>query len=525
MVMTRNGSICLGILGLLLTTGARPAHAQVTDARLHELLRQAADRVASGQTGGQAPAPGATTLAQRPTVRMTLDDAVKAALDHNLNITVQRLNPEVSDISISSLQATYRPVLTSQLATQSQTNASNTTIAGGSSAGAPIVTGLSTWNAGFTQNVPKFGSSFLLNLNNNKSTTSSLNSLYNPTYNTNWNFQMTQPLLRNLRTDTSRQGIAVAKINRDITDVQLRATITNTLSNVRTAYWNYVFSVQSVEVTRQSLALAEQLVQNNQIKVQVGTMAPLDVVQAQSQAATARQALAAAVGTMRTSELALKALVVSGTEDPVWASTIDPIDRPEFRPEAVDVEGAVRRALSERTDLQIAKKNLESNGVTVRYLKDQLMPQADLVANYGLIGIGGNLLAKSGSGVNQVATGVLAPGGYTDALSTLFRTNYPRWTVTLNFSYPLGLSSAQAVVARANVQQSQIAAQLKQIELQVATDVTNAATTVQSNVERVQAAQSARELAQRRYGVGEATRIGLGEFHRPLPNQIQIVGR
>src|SRR6185436_8427103 len=125
------------------------------------------------------------------------------------------------------------------------------------------------------------------------------------------------------------------------------------------------FAVQSVEVSRQSLALAEQLVQNNQVKVQVGTMAPLDVKQAQAQSATARQALVAAQATMRTNELALKALIVSGTDDPVWGSTIDPTDRPvDFRPEAVDVEAAVRRALADRTDLQIAKKNLESNAIT-----------------------------------------------------------------------------------------------------------------------------------------------------------------
>jgi len=314
----------------------------------------------------------------------------------------------------------------------------------------------------------------------------------------------------------------------------LSATITNTLSNVREAYWNYVFAVQSVEVARQSLELAQQLVQNNQIKVQVGTMAPLDVVQAQSQAATSRQALVAAQATMRTSELSLKTLLVSGTEDPLWGSTIDPIDRPDFRPEAVDVEAAVRNALSKRTDLSIAKKNLQSNDVTVKYLRDQLLPQTDLVANYGLVGIGGDLLAKSGSGVNQVATGVLAPGGYADALSTLFRTNYPRWTVSLNFSYPLGLSSAEAVVARARVQQNQISAQVRQIELQVATDVTNAAVTVQSNIERVQASQVARSLAEqqldaenKKFEVGMSTNYQVVQVQRDLAtaqnNELQAI--
>ena len=534
--MTRNRSMYYAILGTVLTGAiAAPVNAQqISEARIKELVQQAAERVASGQTAQAPAAPAAQAAASRPTLRMTLDDAVKAALDHNLNIAVQRLNPEINDISISSLQSVYRPALSSTLATQSQANPSTTTIAGGGAAGQAIDTGLTQWNGSIGQSIPKFGGSFSATLNNNKATTTSLNSQFNPTYNTNWAFSYTQPLLRGFRTDSNRQSISVAKINRDISDVQLSATITNTLSNVREAYWNYVFAVQSVEVARQSLELAQQLVQNNQIKVQVGTMAPLDVVQAQSQAATSRQALVAAQATMRTSELSLKTLLVSGTEDPLWGSTIDPIDRPDFRPEAVDVEAAVRNALSKRTDLSIAKKNLQSNDVTVKYLRDQLLPQTDLVANYGLVGIGGDLLAKSGSGVNQVATGVLTPGGYADALSTLFRTNYPRWTVSLNFSYPLGLSSAEAVVARARVQQNQISAQVRQIELQVATDVTNAAVTVQSNIERVQASQVARSLAEqqldaenKKFEVGMSTNYQVVQVQRDLAtaqnNELQAI--
>ena len=120
----------------------------------------------------------------------------------------------------------------------------------------------------------------------------------------------------------------------------------NTVANVRNAYWDYVFAVQSVEVARQSLLLAEELLRNNQTKVEIGTMAPIDVVQAQSQAAQQRQALVTAEGTRRTAEIALKRLIVSGTADPLWTSTIEPVDRPDFRPEPIDLSAATQRALS-----------------------------------------------------------------------------------------------------------------------------------------------------------------------------------
>jgi outer membrane protein TolC len=497
MAMGRNRSIWATAALVLLGVAAPTFAQQVSDARIRELLKQAAANAGGLQTpqGTQtAPAPAAG-----PTVRMTLEDAVKAALDHNLDIAVQRLNPEIQDISYASLISVYRPVLTSAVAGQSQTNASTSTVSGGGSAGAPIGTGQETWNGGVSQAVPWGGGSLVATLNNNRATTESLNTVFNPTFNTLWTAAYTQPLMRGFKIDANRQGISVSKLNRDISDVQLRSTITNTVSNVRNAYWDYVFAVQSVQVNQKLVDLADQLVKDNQTRVQVGTMAPIDVVTAQSQAATQRQNLVAAVGTLRTNELALKRLVVGGTQDPLWSSTIDPVDRPDFRPEAIDLEAAVRRALNERTDLQIAKKNVDANAVTLRYLSNQLLPQADLVATFGTLGVGGTTLIKpTTGGVNAPPIGFI-PGGYGDALSTMFGARalqYPRWNFTLNFSYPLGLSSAKATTARAQVQLTQDQAQIRQIELQVATDITNAVITVQNNAERVQAAVLARQLAQ-----------------------------
>jgi outer membrane protein len=351
--MRRNGTIWM--LAAVLACAAVPARAQpVSEARIQELIKQAALQVSRGNmpdSQAQSQAPGQT----RPVVRLTLDDAVKFALDRNLTIAVQRLNPEINDISVQKIRSIYLPSLNSTLSTQSTTTPANSTLAGGSAAGQAVIAGLTTYNGGVTQSVPWGGGSFNVALNNSKNTTSSLNTLYNPAYNTNWSGTYTQPLLRNLRTDSTRQQIQVTRVSRDISDVQLKSTIVNTLSNVREAYWNYVFAVQAVEVTQQSVDLAEQLVKDNQTRVEVGTMAPIDVITAQSQAATARQNLVVAQNTMRTSELALKTLIVSGTSDPNWDANLDPIDRPEFQPEPIDLEAAIRRALSERTDLEDRK--------------------------------------------------------------------------------------------------------------------------------------------------------------------------
>ena len=529
--MTRNGSIWMLTAAIAFSGLAAPARAQVSEARIRELIKQAADP----NSRLQAPVsvqPG-TPADGRPLVPISLDEAVKFALERNLDIAVQRLNPEINDIAYASIKSVYHPNLTSTLSTQSTTTPSTSTLSGSDTTGSGIVGSLQNYNGGVAQQIPYGGGSFTVALNNNRQTTTSANVLYNPTFNTNWSGSYLQPLFRNFRIDATRRSLRVTRINRDISDLQLRATITNTLSNVRNAYWDYVFTVQSVDVARQSVALASQLVKDNQTRVEVGTMAPIDVVQAQSQAATQQQLLVTAQGAMRTAELALKRFIVAGTQDPNWGAHLDPTDRPDFRSEPIDIEAAVRRALAERTDLEIAKKNISANDVTLSYLVDQMRPQADLAATYGLVGLGGTQLLTSGSGVNRVVTGTV-PGGYGNALSTLFGNNFPRWTVQLNLSYPLGVSSQEASVARARVQLNQVQAQIKQIELQVATDVTNAAINVQSGVERVQAAQAARALAQKtleaeqsKFEVGMSTNYNVILAQRDLAtaqsNELQSV--
>ncbi|MBI3401043.1 MAG: TolC family protein [Acidobacteria bacterium] len=531
--MTRTGTIWTLTAALACATLATPARAQqLSETRIRELIKQAAERTVIGVAVDPQQPASAAPAASRPVVRLTLEEAVKLALDRNLDIAVQRLNPEISDIAVLSVKSVYNPTLTSTFGPQSTTQLPTSQLQLGT--GGAAVTETVTYNGGVAQSIPWGGGSFSAALNNFRRTSTSNNSLFDPQFQSAWSFAYTQPLMRNFRIDSTRQRLQVTRLNREISDVQLRATMTNTLSNVRNAYWDYVFAVQSVDVAQRSVNLAEQLVKDNQTRVEVGTMAPIDVVQAQSQSATQRQNLVVAQGTMRAAELALKRLIVSGTADPNWNVQIDPTDRPDFRAEAIDVEAAVRRALSERTDLEIAKHNVQANDVTLKYLRDQLKPQADVAVNYVPQGVGGTQLIRSSSGTLGSSVTSTVPGGITDAFSSLFHNTYPQWTAQVNFSYPLGTSSQEANVARARVQLSQVQAQMKQIELQIATDVTNAAINVQSGAERVQAAQAARELAQKqleaetsKFEVGMSTNYNVIQSQRDLAtaqnNELQSI--
>jgi outer membrane protein TolC len=496
---------------VLLAWGPALAQTQPADvARTEDLIKQAVERYTSGVEA--AVAARAQDPAGAPSVPLTLEDAVRRAVDNNLDIAVERLNPQTFDLSLAALRANYKPIATSRFGRQDNVRPPASLL----NPGSPNVSTM-TYNGGMTQNFGWGGGNLALQFNNARIDSNDLLANFNPQYNSSYLFSFTQPLMRGFRIDQTRQQIQTTRINRDNSELNLRARTTNTLAAVRSAYWDYVYAIQNVDVAQQSLALASKLLSDNKIRVEVGTMAPMDVVQAEAEEATRQQTLTTAVATMRTAELSLKRLIVSGTNDPLWGQHIDPVDRPDFQSASIDVEGAVRAALQQRTDLQIARNNFETNNVLLKSFRDQTLPDVDAIVTYGASGLGGTQYAFSGSGLDRQRTGIAVLGGYNDALRTLMGRDYPNWQFALNVNYPIGGSAADAQAARSRLLIQQNQAQIRNTELQVATEVTNAALQVTNSAEGLTAARAARELSQRRLDA-EMSRFEVG-----MSNNYQVV--
>jgi outer membrane protein TolC len=480
-----------------------------------ELIAQALQQAGQTPTGaGGQPAP----VAKGPTTSLSADEAVRRALERNLDIQVQRLEPQLLDLQVASLWANYKPTMTSSLFTQNATSlpTSQLQALGGSTINDESL----QWNGGMTQNFRWGGGALGLNFNNTRLETSNTAATRNPAYTSNLQALYTQPLLRNFRIDPTRSNLLINQLQSQITDLNLRATLTITEASVRNAYWDLVFSIENIDAARRSLDLSTKLVQDNRARVEIGTMAPIDVVQAQAEEASRRQALVVAEATRRTAELALKRLIVSGTEDDLWNATIDPTDRPATAPEPIDLEAAVRNALANRVDIAVAKRSLEQNEVAMKSLRNQTLPDLNLISTYNLAGRGGPEFQRSGIGGSITST---IPGGYIDALTNIGRLTAPTWSFRLNFNYPIGQSTTEAAYARAKVQVTQTQAQVKQAELIIATEVTNFALTVQSSLESVQAAAASRELSEKRleaaqskFEVGMATNFEVVQAQRDL---------
>ncbi|MGE5361064.1 MAG: TolC family protein [Bacteroidales bacterium] len=467
----------------------------VSDERVAELMKMALEQAV------QQAKPGAPAAPQGPVVDLQIEDAVNRAAEQNIDLSVAKLNPQLQDLSLAQTRAAYKPTLTGTFGDNSRTSIPSDTLSGG----AITTTQNYTYNAGISQVLPWTGGTAAFNWNNGRQFLASNNYRINPSYSSSFQLQLTQDLWRNFTIDATRQSLWTGLIQRQITDVNLRATIVNTVASTRNAYWDLVYAIQALEVARQSLTLSEKLVQDNQARVEIGTLAPLDVITAQSQAATARQTVVQREQTVKQNEITLKRLIVASTTDPLWSATLNPVDRPEPPAAAapIDLESAIRNALDKRTDLIVSRETLRQSEITLKYNKNQTAPRAQLVANYGASGTGGDIWSRidptTGKPTNTGGVVTLAQaGGYTDALRIMSQRQAPAWSAQVNFSYQIGTSSQDAAYARAKVQLQQSQMQLKKQELQVATDVTNAALNVQNYLQQVATTRVARELAQKK---------------------------
>ena len=494
-----------------------PAGAQ--DVRLDAIVRDAVARYEAERTdpgsARVAPSVGAQGAMAR---ELRLMDAVELALRQNLDIAVERLTPQAVDFQLAGLKNNFRPLASSTFGMRSQVNPPTSQLNGGQR----VTNDTATYNFGVAQDVPWGGGNFSLTFNNSRLATSNLFANYNPTFTSTLTATFVQPLLRNFGIDNIRQQIAVAQINRDIGNETLRATIAQTIANVRNAYWELAYARAALDVAQRSLDLAQKLVEDNQARVEVGTLAPLDVVQAEAEAANRRQTLAQAEATLATAQLTLKRFLVNGTSDPLWSQELRATDLPQLEAPPIDVEAAVRTALEKRTDLATARKNLDSNDVTLRFWQNQTRPAVDLQVNYGAQGVGGTQFIRQGSGIGSTIIGEI-PGGYSDALSLLRARDFPTWNAAVTVSYPLGGNNADGQYARTRVLRTQQSTRLRALELQVATEVTNAAIQVQANLRRVDASRAARALAERRleaeqskFEVGLSTNFFVVQAQRDL---------
>ena len=448
---------------------------------------------------------------------LRLTDVVQLALEKNLDISVERLNPQAVDLQIAGLKNTYLPIVTSSIGQRDNFQLPRDQLQGGNR----VSIGTTTFNGGVTQIMPWYGGNLAVTFNNNKQDSSSQFVTFDPQFVSTLNGDVYATAAARLvhrpdaaadcrdanqPRDRRRDACAPRSRRRWPTSAtrigisSFRAAQSTSRNGARS--WPTSWSKTTARASRSARW-------RRSTSCRPRPKRPTVVRRWRSPKRPCRRPSSPSSAT---SSAAPK--IRCGVQE------LRPIDLPSLEPAPTDIEGAVRKALERRTDLINARKNLQSSDISLKYFRNQTLPDVDLVANYGAQGIGGTQISRSGLGGAITSTN---PGGYSDALRLLFNRDYPTWNVQFNVSYNLFGSQADATFARARLQSNQSQARLRALELQVATEVTNAALTVQSNLKRVEAAVAARELAEKRleaeqskFEVGMTTNFFVVQAQRDL---------
>lgn len=457
------------------------AFAQSESSRFVISIQAAAAQAAAQPGGGMA----------GPVRRLSVDEAVKLALEQNLGIRIQRIDPQIQDMGVAQAQSAWAPTFTTALSRNSQTQQATSALAGGATS---IDNGTFSTQVGMNQVLP-WGGNYSGTWNNSRATTSNFFASYSPQLNSTLNLQYTQPLLRNYSIDQIRQQVASSRKVRDLSDIQLQGVVTGTLRSVKNAYWDLVYTIDNLKAQQQSLALSQQFLRDNQKRVEIGTLAPIDIVQAQAEVAANEQGVIVADAAIKQAQDSLRALLLDpGTPD-FWNITFDPTDAASFAERAIDVDAAVRNALDKRSDLHQAKNGIEQSDINLRYFENQIKPDVNAQVTYITTAAGGSPLQDQ---VSVFGKSTAVERSFGTVLGDVLTSSYPTWTVGLQIGYPIGLNNAKASLAKAKLQYEQSQAQLRNMELQVATQVRTAARNVQTNQKRVQSARASRELQEKK---------------------------
>lgn len=431
----------------------------------------------------------------KPVLVLSVNEAVQRALENNADLAVEKFTPQASVLSISDAQSAYDPVLFSNISNQSRANKATNSFAGADKVDSDQL----IYNFGASK-LLKTGGSLRADFNNNRATTNSVFSTFNPTYNSSFQVNFTQPLLKNRAMDSSRLNLRLSKRNRDISDLQFRSIVVSTLANVRKLYYDLIYAGENLGAQRKSLALAQKFLNENQIKVNVGTLAPLDVVAAESEVATREEGVVIAENALDEAQDALKRVIFPKNDPDAWKVEIVAKDRPTAEPVLADADAAIANALEKRIDFAVARKNYETIQDQLQLARAGNKPSLDLVASYGAAGTGGTQLLDLNT---RAPLTTPISGGYGDSLSELVGRDFPTWSVGVNFSYPFGNKQAKNSAARAQLAYEQYGAVLRRAELQIASEVRTAARAVATNFKRVATTQAARTLQVRRLDAEE----------------------
>ena len=427
----------------------------------------------------------AIPLPSGDTIELSLKQTIELTLQNVLDLDVAAYTLEESRFGITSARGAFDPnfeaslgISDTQTATASTIQASETKIAYGNLA----LTGL----------LP-YGTTYDLGWTNTRRDSPIANiTTINPTYSSNASLGITQPLLRNFGRTVNERFVVQAKLGQDQSSYGFVIAVQTAIQTAENAYWDLVYAVENLKAKQEALDRAKDLNRITKIKIDVGALAPIDIVQTEVTIAQREQDIIIAEGLIGDAQDRLRRLL-NVQSVPDWNRPIVATDRPtrdQLRGFDADVNQGYEAALKARPEIKQSLLNIESKKVTYAYSKNQLLPRLDVAGGYGYAGLG-----ASADLVNP--NGTIDRLSYSDALSQIGQGKYPSWNLGVVFAIPIGNRTAKgnAAIANADLELARTSFAIAKANLQV--EVRAAARNIDTSYRSVLASQKARELAER----------------------------
>jgi outer membrane protein TolC len=449
------------------------------------------------------------------TMELDLTSAYELALNRNLNLQVGRYTIAAADSNIFANTGIFDPNFTAGVSGNFTRSPSATLLEG-----ALVSENRNTQlGVGIDQLLPT-GTYLELTTGGRRSGTNSDFFFLNPSYNADLALTLRQPLLDGFGTLYNRAGIVIAEISRERTAMGFESTVVTTLRDVENAYWDLVAARRAIEVSEQSLALAQQLLNETQERVKVGTSAPIDTVQSEATVATRVQSLIYARNLAANAEDSLKAVL--GFDDPrEWMVTITTTEEYGYNPVAPDLLEAIETAHRSRPEIREKFLELDQLDYNVKVAKHVTLPSLDLQATYGFGGLDGNAEIENPDTGELIKT----DGNFGGAYDQLVDWQFPHWTVGLNFKVPIGNNEAKARLAQRRFESQQGDVQLGALKQEITRQVRFAVRALYDGAAAVDAAEASMVLAERnveaeqtKFDNGLSTNFQLSQIQDDLAN-------
>jgi outer membrane protein TolC len=455
-----------------------------------------------------------------PVLSLTLEDTILRTLKNNYGVAIQIMNPEIAGYSVAQAREKFLPTLGFGFSDRSSESASYSWL----ETTGTTITDYYDYDASVSQLVPT-GGILTASWVNYKNTSNSKFQTVNPRYGSTLRFDFRQPLLRDFGIKVTRNDIIVSQNNYEKSEIDLEKTIAGIIYTVEEAYWNLAYSQENLKVRQQSLKLAQDLLAKNQRAVEVGTLAPIEILSAQAEVATREAEILSAEAEVKNNEDLLRTIINLPDDEMKLALPIKPVDEPKFEERLFNVEEALLTAMQNRPELKSLQVDLRTRNLNVGYTKNQLLPRLDLSASYYSPGISGDqILYLDDNPLTGIVIG-LVPGPAKDAMKDAFNFKYNNWSVGLTLDIPLNSIFSRAAYTQAKLELEQAMLQLKNQEQTIYLEIRNGVRSVETNYKRVQSYRVARELADKKLQaeeeklkVGLSTNFIVLTYQRDLSN-------